>query len=89
MCIFLFTVSCETDEGSYDPINKFFTVESPTPRPDLKCLIGVDSAATYELYMVKCTEAWNISIKIDQKKSNALYAANYISDQDRIRRTLR
>ena len=66
-----------------------FTVENPTPRPDLECLVGVDSAATYELYMVKCTEAWNISVKIDQKKANSIFAGNHISDQDRIRRIIR
>ena len=70
-------------------MNKFFTVESPEPRPDLECVVGVDSYPTYELCMVKCTEAWNISIKIDQKKANSLFAGNHISDQDRIRRTIR
>ena len=66
-----------------------FTVESQQPRPDLECAVGVDSYPTYELYMVKCTEAWNISVKIDQKKANAIFAGNHISDQDRIRRIIR
>ena len=34
-------------------------------------------------------DAWNISVKIDRKMSDNLFAANYISDQDRIRRTVR
>ena len=81
--------SAEGDDDSYKPINKFFTVESPEPRPDLECVVGVDSADVSELYRVKCTEAWNISVKIDQKKANAMFADNHISDQDRIRRTIR
>ena len=71
------------------PKNRYFSVESPEPQPELECVVGVDSMATSELYRVKCTEAWNISVKIDQKKANEFYAAHYISDQDRIRRTIR
>ena len=79
---------CTTD-NNYQPINRFFTVESPEPRPDMECIVGMDSMATSEVYKVKCSEAWNISVKFDQKKANEMFAANYISDQDRIRRTLR
>ena len=64
-------------------------MENPEQQPDLECVVGVDSMATSELYRVKCTEAWNISVKIDQKKANEMHAAHYISDQDRIRRTIR
>ena len=73
----------------YQPVNRFFTAESPVARPDLECVVGVDSMAVSELYRVKCTDAWNISVQIDQKKANAMYADNHISDQDRIRRTIR
>jgi len=78
----------EVDTG-YEPINRFFTAESPVARPDLECVVGVDSMAISELYRVKCTDAWNISVKIDQKKANMWFAGNHISDQDRIRRTVR
>ena len=58
-------------------------------RPDLECLVGVDSADTSELYRVNCNNAWNISVKLDKKKANIMFAENYISDQDRIRRIVR
>ena len=58
-------------------------------RADMECIVGMDSMSTSELYKVKCTESWAISVKYDQKKANELFAAKYISDQDRIRRTLR
>ena len=58
-------------------------------RPELECLVGVDSADTSEIYKVNCNDAWNISVKLDKKKANTLFADNYISDQDRIRRTVR
>ena len=51
--------------------------------------MGVDSADTSELYKVNCNNAWNISVKLDKKKANTLFAENYISDQDRIRRIVR
>ena len=41
------------------------------------------------LHLARCVDAWNISVKIDRKMSDNLFAANYISDQDRIRRTVR
>ena len=41
------------------------------------------------IYLARCVDAWNISVKIDRKMSDNLFAANYISDQDRIRRTVR
>ena len=40
-------------------------------------------------HLARCVDAWNISVKIDRKMSDNLFAANYISDQDRIRRTVR
>ena len=39
-------------------------------------------------HLARCVDAWNISVKIDRKMSDNLFAANYISDQDRIRRTV-
>ena len=51
--------------------------------------MGVDSADTSELYKVNCNQAWNITVKLDKKKANSLFAENYISDQDRIRRLVR
>ena len=75
--------------NAFEPVNRLFTAESPVPRPDLECVVGVDSMAVSELYRVKCTEAWNISVQIDQKKANLWFADNHISDQDRIRRTVR
>ena len=75
--------------SSYEPVNRYFTAESPVARPDMECVVGVDSMAVSELYRVKCTDAWNISVKIDQKKANMWFADNHISDQDRIRRTVR
>ena len=51
--------------------------------------MGVDSADTSELYRVNCNNAWNISVKLDKKKANIMFAENYISDQDRIRRIVR
>merc|ERR1740124_1013887 len=63
----------------YQPVNRFFTAESPVARPDLECVVGVDSMQVSELYRVQ----------IDQKKANMWYADNHISDQDRIRRTVR
>ena len=93
IAIFLSFVGCSyttAHQGkAYEPVNRFFTAESPIPRPDLECVVGVDSMAVSELYRVKCTEAWNISVKIDQKKANQWYAENHISDQDRIRRIIR
>lgn len=44
--------SLAEEDGAYLPVNRFFTVESPVPRPDLECLVGVDSADTSELYKV-------------------------------------
>ena len=38
---------------------------------------------------MRCDQAWNISVKLDKKKANSMYAENHISDQDRIRRTVR
>ena len=46
----------------------------------MECLVGVDSADTSELYKVNCNDAWNISVKLDKKKANTLFAENYISD---------
>jgi len=73
----------------YLPVNRHFTAASPDPQPDLECQIGVNSMAVTELYKVRCVDAWNLSVIIDQKTSNALYAGKHISDQDRIRKTIR
>jgi hypothetical protein len=42
-----------------------------------------------EVYKVNCNEAWRISVELDQPKANELMSANYISDQDRIRKIIR
>ena len=89
MHLSLLPFSSANTEAGYEPKNRYFSVESEVERPDLECVVGVDSMMTSELYKVKCTEAWNISVQIDQKKANAMYADNHISDQDRIRRTIR
>ena len=38
---------------------------------------------------VKCTEAWNISIKYDRATANSLASDGYISEHDRRLRTLK
>ena len=83
------TVAETAEDGSYLPVNRYFTVESDKPRPDLECLVGVDSADTSEMYKVRCDEAWRITVKLDKKKMNSMAAEKYISDQDRIRREVR
>ena len=83
------TLADTAEDGSYLPVNRYFTVESPVPRPALECLVGVDSADTSELYKVRCDEAWRITVKLDKKKMNSMYAEKHISDQDRIRREVR
>lgn len=85
----LASLSLAQQKKAYEPVNRLFTAESDVPRPDLECVVGVDSMAVSELYRVKCTDAWNISVEIDQKKANMWFADNHISDQDRIRRTVR
>ena len=72
--------------------------------PDLECLVGLDSVTLTELYMVshkctimcqpllpqvKCSEAWNISIKYDRAIANSFAGANYISEHDRRLRTIK
>jgi len=61
----------------YLPVNRHFTAASPDPQPDLECQIGVNSMAVTELYKVRCVDAWNLSVIIDQKTSNALYAGKF------------
>ena len=67
----------------FEPINRYFTAENPEPQPDLECLVGIHSAAASEMYRVKCTDAWNISVKYDRKKANSLAADTHISEHDR------
>ena len=38
---------------------------------------------------VKCTDAWNISIKYDRATANAWKSADYISEHDRRLRTIK
>ena len=71
------------------PVNRYFTAENPEPQPDLECVVGVHSAAASEMYRVKCTDAWNISVKYDRKKANSLAADRHISEHDRRLRTIR
>jgi len=75
--------------GQVQPVNRYFSAASDDPQPDLECLVGVDSASTSEMYKVKCTDAWNISVKYDRKKANSLAAGRLISEHDRRLRTIR
>jgi len=75
--------------GQVLPVNRYFSAASDDPQPDLECLVGVDSASTSEMYKVKCTDAWNISVKYDRKKANSLAAGKLISEYDRRLRTIR
>ena len=67
----------------FEPVNRYFTAKNPEPQPDLECLVGIHSAAASEMYRVKCTDAWNISVKYDRKKANSLAADRHISEHDR------
>ena len=83
------TLADTAEDGSYLPVNRYFKVESPQPRPDLECLVGVESAGTSEMYKVRCDEAWRITVKLDKKKMNEMASSNYISGQDSIRRQVK
>ena len=83
--IFLVHLTC----AQVEPVNRYFSAASDDPQPDLECVVGVESAATSELYKVKCTDAWNISVKYDRKKANSLAADKHISEHDRRLRTIR
>ena len=71
------------------PVNRYFTAGNPEPQPDLECMVGVHSAAKSEMYRVKCTDAWNISVKYDRKKANSLAADRHIAEHDRRLRTIK
>jgi len=71
------------------PVNRYFSAENPEKQPDLECLVGMDSADISELYKVKCTEAWNISIKYERATASEFASKNYISEHDRRLRTLK
>jgi len=71
------------------PVNRYFSAESPAPRPDLHCLVGVDSMSVSELYKVRCDQAWKISIKYDRATANSFASTNYISEHDRRLRTIK
>ena len=99
------TTAASRHPATYLPVNRPFTAalkddhDQLINQPDMECQVipstlspgqvGVNSMAVTELYKVKCNDAWNISVLIDQKTSNAIYAGKHISDQDRIRRTIR
>ena len=38
------------------PVNRYFSAESPNLQPDLECLVGMDSADVSELYKVKLVQ---------------------------------
>jgi len=80
---------CLPDVSAVQPVNRYFSAESPNLQPDLECLVGMDSADVSELYKVKCTEAWNISIKYERSTANTFAGSNYISEHDRRLRTLK
>merc|ERR1712215_387162 len=75
--------------GQVLPVNRYFSAEAELPQPDLECLVGVHSASTSELYRVRCTQAWNISVQYDRKTANSFASANYISEHDRRLRTIK
>ena len=75
--------------GQQEPVNRFFTAASSELQPELECLVGINSASISEIYKVKCTEAWNISVKYDRKTANSFAADKYISEHDRRLRTIR
>jgi len=87
--IFYASYLCTLASAEVEPVNRYFSAASDEPQPDLECLVGVDSASTSELYKVKCTDAWNISVKYDRKKANTLASGRYISEHDRRLRTIR
>ena len=35
------------------PVNRYFSAESASAKPDLECLVGIDSADVSELYKVR------------------------------------
>jgi len=76
-------------ETAFEPVNRFFTAESPEQQPELECLVGIHSSAASEMYRVRCTEAWNISVQYDRKKANSLASAKWISEHDRRLRTFK
>jgi len=75
--------------AAVQPVNRHFSAESKHLQPNLECLVGIDSADVSELYKVKCTDAWNISIKYDRATANAWKSADYISEHDRRLRTIK
>lgn len=75
--------------AAVQPVNRFFSAARSGPAPELECLVGMDSAVVSELYKVKCSEAWNISIKYDRATANSLAGDGYISEHDRRLRTLK
>ena len=103
-CLSLAALAAGQQDPAYVPVNRYFSVEADRPRPDLECVVrtgqhwsvvfctavqvGVDSAATSQLYKVRCDQAWNISVKLDKKKANALFADHFISDQVTLLRNL-
>ena len=92
MCIagfFLAHLSSAEMETPFQPVNRFFTAESPDQQPELECLVGIHSAAASEMYRVRCTEAWNISVQYDRKQANSLASAKWISEHDRRLRTFK
>ena len=80
---------CQLTSAELQPVNRYFTAENPEPQPDLECVVGVQSAAATEMYRVKCSDAWNISVKYDRKKANSLAADRHISEHDRRLRIIR
>ena len=44
---------CLPDVSAVQPVNRYFSAESPKLQPDLECLVGMDSADVSELYKVK------------------------------------
>ena len=58
--------------AAVQPVNRYFSAEGPHLQPDLKCLVGMDSASVSELYkvnhmMIKC---FIIGIECQIKREN-------------------
>lgn len=73
----------------YIPENRYFTAEATSLRPDLECQVGLKSMMVEEVFKVKCSDAWKITVNLDKKKAYEMKTEGYISEQDAIRRTYR
>ena len=61
---------CLPDVSAVQPVNRYFSAESPKLQPDLECLVGMDSADVSELYKV----TWNFVSVIKNFISQTIYS---------------